>query len=497
MNVRNVARKRLYTLFFGYAHFIAVAVFAAVLVAGYFVLSGLLGTVIERTVVNNAQTVSTTLTAVRSLYTREVVEVARAEGLEISHQFEGHSGVIPLPASLTIALGDAIATGPTGASTALYSPYPFPWRQDAGLNDSFRVDAWEAISQNPSEPFVRTEVLNDVASVRYATADFMRDACVSCHNSHPQSPKTDWQVGDVRGLLEVIQPIGAIQKNFTLQVQKSYLGFSALIALGALGMMTVFLAYRRRIAENSGLFTRLADNNASLTVLNDELQQFAYRTSHDLKAPLLSIKGLSQYILDDLEDGDLDEAKANVAKVGKLSENLEGTINGMLNLTKAEYMNREAEVVDFNEMANGVIENLQGLIAESRVVVTKEFDHAWNPLSNEIRLKQVLENLISNGIKYACAQQGAPSVTVKTRTAGESFVITIKDNGIGIPADKRGDVFAMFTRFHPTQSSGSGLGLYLVKKHVDALGGKIEFNSGDGTEFIIELPDARSKVIGK
>jgi len=491
MNTNNQARTKLSTLIFGYAHFLAAAVFTTVLIVGYFILSGLLGTVIERTVVNNAQTVSTALTAVRSLYTREVVEVARAEGIEISHQFQEVSGVIPLPASLTIELGEAIATGPTGASTALYSPYPFPWRQDAGLNDSFRVDAWEAISQNPSEPFVRTELFNGVASVRYATADFMRDSCVNCHNSHPQSPKTDWQVGDVRGLLEVIQPIGAIQKNFTLQVQKSYLGFSALIALGALGMIIVFLAYQRRIAENSGLLTRLEDNNANLTVLNDELQQFAYRTSHDLKAPLLSIKGLSQYIIDDLDDGDLDEARDNVAKVRKLSENLEATINGMLNLTKAEYITRDAEVVQFEELTNSVLDNLQGLIDESGVVVSKDFNHVWNPHSNEVRLKQILENLISNGIKYACKKQDAPSVTVMTKTTKTHFTITIKDNGIGIPADKRADVFSMFTRFHPTQSAGSGLGLYLVKKHVDALGGEIDFKSNNGTEFIIELPETQ------
>jgi len=142
-------------------------------------------------------------------------------------------------------------------------------------------------------------------------------------------------------------------------------------------------------------------------------------------------------------------------------------------------------------LTDNVIENLQGLIEESEVVISKDFRHVWNPHSNEIRLKQILENLISNGIKYACDSQESSRVTVMTKTTKDCFIVSIRDNGVGIPADKQADVFSMFQRFHPTQSAGSGLGLYLVKKHVDALGGKISFKSDRGTEFTVKLPAIR------
>lgn len=475
-------------LLFKYAHYGILLMFLIVLGIGYIVFSTTVNSVINRTVISNAQTVSTALTAFRTLYTKEVVEVVRKEGIEVSHQFQDTKGVIPLPASMSMELGKLITSGPTGASAFLYSPYPFPWRKDGGLNDSFRSDAWEEIGKNPSKPFFRVENYNGVASVRYATADLLRQSCVKCHNTHPQSPKVDWKVGDVRGILEVVQPIGTIQDTLMRQLQTAYFGFSLLFIFAGFGIIGIFFAYRKRIEDNRTLVSHLKINNKTLSVANEELQQFAYRTSHDLKAPLLSIQGLSQYISDDLDDGELDEVKENVTKIDALSKKLEGTIDSIMDLTKADYVNKNFELINLEDMTDDIFESLQVMSDQHRVTLSKNLGHAWDIYSNETRVRQILENLVSNGIKYARDDEEESYVSVTTKTSDDKFIISVIDNGIGIPDDMSDKVFSMFSRFHPKQSSGSGLGLYLVKKHVDALGASISFNTNGGTQFVIQLP---------
>jgi hypothetical protein len=81
--------------------------------------------------------------------------------------------------------------------------------EDGGFPDDFARAAWEALTQNPEEPFISFETVEEREVLRYATADRMRPECVDCHNTRPDSPKTDWKVGDVRGVLEVITPLDA------------------------------------------------------------------------------------------------------------------------------------------------------------------------------------------------------------------------------------------------------------------------------------------------
>ena len=148
------------------------------------------------------------LAEVRTLYTSEVVETVRKRGIEVTHDYATRDGAIPLPVTFSMLLGKRIGTYEAGAQSRLYSAYPFPWRrEESGLHDTFAQEAWDALRQNPNQPFSRFEEVQGRRSLRYATADLMRPSCVNCHNTHPASPKTDWQTGDVRGVLEVMLPL--------------------------------------------------------------------------------------------------------------------------------------------------------------------------------------------------------------------------------------------------------------------------------------------------
>ena len=115
---------------------------------------------------------------------------------------------MPLPATLTMILGNRIGALESSGETRLYSPYPFLWRRESGgLRYPFAREAWEALNRDPEEPFYRSEALDVREVLRYASADLMRRDCVECHNTHADTPRSDWRVGDVRRVLEVITPL--------------------------------------------------------------------------------------------------------------------------------------------------------------------------------------------------------------------------------------------------------------------------------------------------
>ncbi len=222
-----------------------VLVLAALFLAGvaviYWHVSHLQAETITTTALENTRLYTQAITEFHTLYTSEVVERVRPHGIVAAHDYTEKEGAIPLPATLSIMLGESIGVHRSGAHVRLYSPYPFPWRRETGgVQDQFQKDAWEALTQNPDETFFRFEEVNGHLTLRYATADLMRPSCLNCHNNHPETPKNDWQAGDVRGVLEVLHPVDqgpGLAGTFGLLV--------ALAALGVMGVGLVVIRLRR------------------------------------------------------------------------------------------------------------------------------------------------------------------------------------------------------------------------------------------------------------
>ena len=151
---------------------------------------------IKKTAVANAAVYSDTLQEFRSLYTTEVVNTAKKHGLEITHDYKSKSGAIPLPATLSMLLGNRIGGSDSGVKSKLYSKFPFPWREaSGGLSDDFSRQAWRALQENPTQAFTRFEEVDGKYSLRFATPDLMREGCIDCHNSHPHKPKSGLAIG--------------------------------------------------------------------------------------------------------------------------------------------------------------------------------------------------------------------------------------------------------------------------------------------------------------
>ncbi|MBT5471431.1 MAG: PAS domain-containing protein [Nitrospina sp.] len=222
---------------------------------------------------------------------------------------------------------------------------------------------------------------------------------------------------------------------------------------------------------------------------NDELNQFAYRTSHDLKAPLIRVDSLTHFIEEDLESGNLPEVKENVRRISNQVKKLSTLVGEILHLSQADVENKNYEEIDFNLLLKEIRENLDQIFAAENVDIIFEVSLSKPFLGEKMRIKQVLENLISNGVKYSNPERSNKYVKINVSNENQQIKIVISDNGLGIPKEFQGKIFSMFQRFHPGISFGSGLGMSFVKKHLDYMGGEISFKSSDlGTQFDILLP---------
>ncbi|MBC9070937.1 DUF3365 domain-containing protein [Thauera sp. CAU 1555] len=159
----------------------------------------------------NASSLIDTARNARSFYARHVIPKASANGLQPTHEFASDPNGIPLPASVMRALGE-MSNGATGNQLQLYSDQPFRFRRAADTRlDAFATEALAYLRANPGASFSRIDEKDGRMVMRLARADVMdSQTCITCHNAHPDSPKRDWRMGDVRGVIEASVPLDAL-----------------------------------------------------------------------------------------------------------------------------------------------------------------------------------------------------------------------------------------------------------------------------------------------
>lgn len=176
-------------------------------VAGLWHLSALSAQLVRSSALDSAAQVSEMLVIVNEDYSK-IVDRLYPQKIEVTHDYAGKPQAIPLPATLTIDLGNHISQkSASGMKVRLYSDHPFRSRKDGGPKDDFERAALRRLIDNPDDPYWSFEDVEGRPSLRYATARRMQETCVRCHNGHPDSPKKDWKVGDVPGVLEIVRPL--------------------------------------------------------------------------------------------------------------------------------------------------------------------------------------------------------------------------------------------------------------------------------------------------
>ena len=192
---------------------------------------------------------------------------------------------------------------------------------------------------------------------------------------------------------------------------------------------------------------------------------------------------------DALDKGNISQSKTCISHVHLSLEKLENLVRDILSLTKTKNLNEGLQEVVVSKVVNDALAKISQMDGFSYldVRVNLSYDVPLKLLAHRFVL--IVENLISNAVKYQDREVEVPFIAVSCRKDGDNFIFEVRDNGLGIPEDQRERMFTMFKRFHPKVSYGSGLGMYMIKKSAEILGGEVIYEAPEkGSIFKLILP---------
>jgi len=227
---------------------------------------------------------------------------------------------------------------------------------------------------------------------------------------------------------------------------------------------------------------------ADLIQHNNDLDQFTYIISHNLRAPVANIIGLA----DMLKDHDLDSNMMQevLDRVTLSVKNIDTVIQDLNHILQArELVSEKKELVYFNELLDAFKMSVHNIVIAEKVQFKPTFEEVDSMFTIRSYLYSIFYNLLSNSIKY-CRVGVPPEIIITSFKLKNKIELRFKDNGKGIDLKKNADhIFGLYKRFDTTVE-GKGMGLFMVKTQVEALGGTIKIKSklGEGSEFIIQLP---------
>ncbi|MEY3405838.1 MAG: sensor histidine kinase [Bacteroidota bacterium] len=272
-------------------------------------------------------------------------------------------------------------------------------------------------------------------------------------------------------------------ENLKTEQLLNYTGATIATILELIFILQLSDSFQDKLMVNS---RQLIAKNKELIKANGELDNFVYRVSHDLRSPLLSVKGLLSLVFG---NPDLDKKSENYLRRAEVSINrLDDTIREILEYSRNSRLSQKLELFDLSRMVQLIFDDL-------RYLAGPDFDFRLKmETPNEVysdgyRVNTVMRNLISNAVKYRRKNISNPFVDITVRQSGKNLLIITTDNGEGIPANYLPRVFDMFFRGSHSEV-GTGLGLYICKEVIEKMNGTISIQSvhGEGTTITVELP---------
>lgn len=253
---------------------------------------------------------------------------------------------------------------------------------------------------------------------------------------------------------------------------------------------TLLIAQMKRNQEQIQLFNeqleaRVTERTQELNKVNEELKNFAYVVSHDLKAPLRAINQLAAWIEEDYAPSFDQDGREQMSLLRSRARKMHEMIDGILQYSRIGRVKEAMELVDLNGLVNDVIEALSPP-AHIQLEIQPDLPSVYG---EKLRIYQVLQNLLDNAVKHNNKPQGLIRLTCQEQQ--QNWCLCVEDNGIGIDKPYQQKVFQLFQTLEPKdQHNNTGIGLSLVEKIVNVWGGKIwlESEPGTGCRFFFTLP---------
>lgn len=256
-----------------------------------------------------------------------------------------------------------------------------------------------------------------------------------------------------------------------------------------------YINYGTDITELAQNRKQLEEKNAELEKVNEELDRFVYSVSHNLRAPLTSIMGITNLIKS--YEFSREEMLEFMHNIHVVVQRLDDTIHDIIEYSKNSRMFLEAHEIDIHKSVHTIIEQILN-IEGANVKINQSYDIKAPICSDINRLHPLIHNILSNAVKYADKSKEQPMVNLKVESNEDNICITVADNGIGIAHHLQSKIFDMFYRA-TNMSAGSGLGLYIVREIVNKLKGSIKIESEEriGTTVTLNIPNMKPTIIVK
>lgn len=490
---------------------------------------------LEQQVDATAAAVFTQVAADREYYASVVVPRLEALGAPVIAGYHGVPNAFPLPATFLREVTEGVSNNGGPYRIRLVSPWPI--NRASGLDDATQRGAFDELVHTRAASVRRRDLVQGVDVMRYWVADrAVHQSCVECHNGHPESPRRDFRLNDVLGAVEVQIPISTPWHE--AQRDQSLLVFggialsallTALVAWGARRVVSVPIGDLSRemtrisaadgvigdapallrpgrnsvAAEIDELWRRFEDmqrkvrgNQERARELTTSLEQqrqrqlaFVAGVVHDLRTPLSSLK-MAAALADKAYVDRSDERFRKAADMTRRQVvQMTRMVGDMLDAARIEagQLELRLEERDVRELVREVVDVF--LPSGSHTLRLTLPDAPVPARCDPMRVEQVLNNLVSNAIKYS--PEGS-DVDVVVLEQGEDVVVAVTDRGIGIAPEEVQFLFEPFHRARVARETapGVGLGLSVAKRIVEAHLGNIEVTSGvgRGTTFRVRLP---------
>lgn len=232
----------------------------------------------------------------------------------------------------------------------------------------------------------------------------------------------------------------------------------------------------------------LAEKNKHLAQINADLDSFIYTASHDLKAPITNIEGIA-IALQETECFKEEEAPLLMSMLAKSTTQLKDVIEGLASVVKLQETTRqEPELLNIREIAENIQTSIANQFTETGAEIIYELGETSHILFSRINFRSILYNLIQNALKYRSPDR-APRIYISSNLQDKTLKLSVRDNGIGMPYASREKIFDLFRKLH-NQVEGTGVGLFIVKRIMDQVHGRIEVESEpeQGTTFHLYFP---------
>ncbi|ALJ03820.1 hypothetical protein APS56_01045 [Pseudalgibacter alginicilyticus] len=325
--------------------------------------------------------------------------------------------------------------------------------------------------------------------------DFNKSACESLGYTSEEFKKLKTRDFVVGGLTEMPKSVEKMKSGDSLFIYRQLIRKDGSLIEAEISAKLQsdgkILGIARDITERKKAEVTLKEKNIELIKSNEELDRFVYSASHDLRAPLTSLRGLINISESGLY-AEQDELKAHLKMMSQTIDKMDTFIEDILDYSRNTRTLVKNVKIDFDELIHFSCNNLKFMNVKLKHKTFVEVNQQVDFYSDKKRLEIILNNIISNAFKYYDENKKEHFIHISVNTDSEKAVIEIADNGVGIAKKHLNKIFDMFYRA-TKYSKGSGMGMYIVKETVDKLRGTINVESeiNKETKFTIILPNTK------